>query len=85
MEAWRQWLLGGKKKKLVQPSQTRIDLTPTGLLMEGHYTQNARIPPGTITFQETQAPVKFIVPQPWAAHFCPEWEPNRCTGSALLI
>jgi hypothetical protein len=39
MEAWRQWLLGGKKKKLVQPSQTRIDLTPTGLLMEGHYTQ----------------------------------------------
>ena len=38
MEAWRQRPLGGKKKKLVEPSQRRIDLTPTGLLMEGHYT-----------------------------------------------
>ena len=28
------------EKNLVQRSQTRIDLTPTGLLMEGHYTQN---------------------------------------------
>jgi hypothetical protein len=25
----------------VQPSHRRIDLTPTGLLMEGDYTQNA--------------------------------------------
>jgi len=39
MEAWRQWPLGGKKKKLVQRSQNKIDLTPTGLLMEGLYTQ----------------------------------------------
>jgi hypothetical protein len=30
----------GKKKKLVERSQRRIDLTPTGLLMEGGYTQN---------------------------------------------
>ena len=29
------------EKTFVQPSQTRIDLTPTGLLMEGHFTQNA--------------------------------------------
>ena len=29
-----------EKKKLVEPSQRRIDLTPTGLLMEGHCTQN---------------------------------------------
>ena len=28
------------EKTFVQPSQTRIDLTPTGLLMEGHYTKN---------------------------------------------
>ena len=36
MEAWRQWRLGGKK--LVHKKNRRIDLTPTGLLMEGHYT-----------------------------------------------
>src|SRR5207344_1067828 len=28
------------EKTFVQPSQTRIDLTPTGLLMEGRYDQN---------------------------------------------
>jgi hypothetical protein len=39
MEAWRQWLLGGEKN-LVQKEQQRIHLTPTGLLMEGDYTQN---------------------------------------------
>jgi hypothetical protein len=38
MEAWRQWPLGGKNND-VSPSKTRIDLTPTGLLMEGDYTQ----------------------------------------------
>jgi hypothetical protein len=27
-----------EEKKLVEPSQRRIDLTPTGLLMEGDYT-----------------------------------------------
>jgi hypothetical protein len=40
MEAWRQRPLGGKKKKLVQRSQIRIDLTPTGLLMEGDYAND---------------------------------------------
>ena len=30
------------EKTFVQPSQTRIDLTPAGLLMEGRYTQNPR-------------------------------------------
>jgi len=39
MEAWRQWLLGGRKK-LVSKKRQRIRLTPTGLLMEGHLTQN---------------------------------------------
>ena len=34
MEAWRQWPLGGRTN-LVSRSQRRIDLTPTGLLMEG--------------------------------------------------
>src|SRR5438270_13012801 len=37
MEAWRQWPLGGTKS-FVRCSQPRIDLTPTGLLMEGHFT-----------------------------------------------
>jgi hypothetical protein len=37
MEAWRQ-RRSGKKKKRVQQNQTRIPLTPTGLLMEGHFT-----------------------------------------------
>ena len=39
MEAWRQWLLGGRKN-LVQQKEKRFDLTPTGLLMEGDYTHN---------------------------------------------
>jgi hypothetical protein len=34
MEAWRQWLLGGRKNNASR-SQNKIDLTPTGLLMEG--------------------------------------------------
>jgi hypothetical protein len=37
MEAWRQWLLGGRRKRAYQ-KQTKITLTPTGLLMEGDYT-----------------------------------------------
>jgi hypothetical protein len=39
MEAWRQWLSAGETH-FVQPSHRRIDLTPTGLLMEGLFTQN---------------------------------------------
>jgi hypothetical protein len=39
MEGWRQWRLGGRKN-LVQRKNERTDLTPTGLLMEGVYTQN---------------------------------------------
>jgi hypothetical protein len=42
MEAWRQWLLGGRKLFSATNNQThyepRIPLTPTGLLMEGDYT-----------------------------------------------
>jgi hypothetical protein len=34
MEAWRQWLLGERKNN-VSRSQSKMDLTPTGLLMEG--------------------------------------------------
>jgi hypothetical protein len=41
MEAWRQWLLGGEKN-LVQRRTKRIYLTPTGLLMEGDFTQTPR-------------------------------------------
>jgi hypothetical protein len=37
MEAWRQWPLGGRKK-LAQSRLRRINLTPTGLLMEGDFT-----------------------------------------------
>jgi len=36
MEAWRQWPLGGRRKRAYQ-KQTKITLTPTGLLMEGGY------------------------------------------------
>src|ERR1022692_2526091 len=39
MEGWRQWRLGGRKN-LVQRKNKRTHLTPTGLLMEGDYTQN---------------------------------------------
>jgi hypothetical protein len=38
MEAWRQWPLGGRRKRAYQ-KQTKITLTPTGLLMEGDYTK----------------------------------------------
>src|ERR1022692_1538833 len=37
MEGWRQWRLGGRKN-LVQRKNKRTHLTPTGLLMEGDYT-----------------------------------------------
>jgi hypothetical protein len=44
MEAWRQWLLGGRKLFSATNNKTHyepgIPLTPTGLLMEGHFTQN---------------------------------------------
>jgi hypothetical protein len=39
MEAWRQWLLGGRKT-LVSENERKMHLTPTGLLMEGDFTQN---------------------------------------------
>ena len=42
MEAWRQWR-AGEKKKLVEHNEKRIDLTPTGLLMEGDFTQNQSV------------------------------------------
>jgi len=41
MEAWRQWLTR-REKKLVCEKHERIYLTPTGLLMEGDYTQNPK-------------------------------------------
>src|SRR5712692_7660088 len=41
MEGRRQWQLGGREK-LVQRKNKRTLLTPTGLLMEGGYTQNPR-------------------------------------------
>ena len=37
MEAWRQ-RRAGEKKRRVEQNETRIHLTPTGLLMEGLYT-----------------------------------------------
>jgi hypothetical protein len=51
MEAWRQWLLGGKEVFSAKIKNThyepRIPLTPTGLLMEGHFAQNRR--PGDLS------------------------------------
>jgi len=41
MEAWRQWLLG-REKNHVSRNENRIDLTPTGLLMEGHFTSEPK-------------------------------------------
>jgi hypothetical protein len=43
MEAWRQQLLGGRKTFVSEKEpgthyEPRIPLTPTGLLMEGHFT-----------------------------------------------
>jgi hypothetical protein len=37
MEGWRQWRLGEEK---IFQQKRRLDLTPTGLLMEGVYTHN---------------------------------------------
>jgi hypothetical protein len=37
MQGWRQWQLGGRNN-LVRRNNKRITLTPTGLLMEGVYT-----------------------------------------------
>src|SRR2546426_8914996 len=39
MEGWRQWQIGGREK-LDQRKDKRSLLAPTGLLMEGGYTQN---------------------------------------------
>ena len=39
MEGWRQWRLGERKNR-VQRKNKRTHLTPTGLLMEGDFTQN---------------------------------------------
>ena len=39
MEAWRQWLLGEKNND-VPRRENRIDLTPTGLLMEGDHSNH---------------------------------------------
>jgi hypothetical protein len=33
-----------REKTLFNEAKTRIDLTPTGLLMEGHYTQYQKAP-----------------------------------------
>jgi hypothetical protein len=41
MEGWRQWRLGGRKT-LSNKKTHRTLLTPTSLLMEGHYAQTAR-------------------------------------------
>jgi hypothetical protein len=38
MEAWRQRPLGGREEKRAEQNETSIHLTPTGLLMEGVYT-----------------------------------------------
>jgi len=38
MEAWRQRPLGGREEKRAEQNETSIHLTPTGLLMEGDYT-----------------------------------------------
>jgi len=40
MEAWRQRRTA-ERKHLEEQNEIRIDLTPTGLLMEGFNTQNA--------------------------------------------
>jgi hypothetical protein len=37
MEGWRQWRPGEEK---IFQQKRRLDLTPTGLLMEGDYTNN---------------------------------------------
>jgi hypothetical protein len=39
MEAWRQWL-SRSGENLVPANESKIDLTPTGLLIEGEYAQN---------------------------------------------
>ena len=47
MEGWRQWWRLGGRKTLSQRKNHRALLTPTGLLMEGHYTQNRTQGPTT--------------------------------------
>jgi hypothetical protein len=37
MEGWRQWLARPERNPNDAPTQSRIHLTPTGLLMEGSY------------------------------------------------
>jgi hypothetical protein len=51
MEAWRQWLLG-RRKNLVQQKSKRIDLTPTGLLMEGDFTCNRLVTSDMAIFEQ---------------------------------
>src|SRR2546426_12014283 len=59
MEGWRQWQLGGREK-LVQRKNKRTLLTPTGLLMEGGYTQNPIAAP---KFQTLKPPEKLRAEQ----------------------
>ena len=43
VEGWRQWLTR-PEKNLVHRKNKRTHLTPTGLFMEGHYTQYKKAP-----------------------------------------
>ena len=63
MEAWRQWLLGGRKT-FVHKKQQRIDLTPTGLLMEGDYTN------GPIHFQSSKVSNGYVASSESRTQFC---------------
>jgi hypothetical protein len=56
----------GRRKNLVQRKNDRIDLTPTGLLMEGDYTQNPvqnTDQPVTLMIENPTAPMRTVVPK----------------------
>ncbi len=73
MEAWRQWPLGGRTKRAYQ-KQTRINLTPTGLLMEGDYT-NYLTPLSLLSYETEPAALALL-----SAHF----NATRPTSSGVI-
>jgi hypothetical protein len=60
MEGWRLWRRGWGKKRNDSPKQRGILLTPTGLLMEGHYTQVPRASQMSVIYGDFSRVIQIV-------------------------